>query len=152
MSSTSSRPVLQPGLCHVARMTVAARHTVPQLAEWPTLADMPAVFATAMMVGFMEQTCVEALRPYLDRGQRSVGTHVDMSHVAATPVGMVVEARVELVEVRGRSLMFKVACSDEAGLIGEGMHRRAIIDLQRFEDRVAAKAAAGQATSKPAAK
>jgi fluoroacetyl-CoA thioesterase len=127
-------------------MTVAARHTVPQLAEWPTLADMPAVFATAMMVGFMEQTCVEALRPYLDQGQRSVGTHVDMSHVAATPVGMMVEARVELVEVRGRVLMFKVACSDEAGLIGEGMHRRAIIDLQRFEDRVAAKAA-GQATS-----
>jgi fluoroacetyl-CoA thioesterase len=131
-------------------MTVAARHTVPQLAEWPTLADMPAVFATAMMVGFMEQTCVEALRPYLDQGQRTVGTHVDMSHVAATPVGMVVEARVELVEVRGRALMFKVACSDEAGLIGEGMHRRAIIDLQRFEDRVAAKAS-GRATSKPAA-
>ena len=150
MSSPSSRPALQPGLCHVARMTVAARHTVPQLAEWPTLADMPAVFATAMMVGFMEQTCVEALRPYLDQGQRSVGTHVDMSHVAATPVGMVVEARVELVEVQGRSLLFKVACRDEAGLIGEGLHRRAIIDLQRFEDRVAAKAA-GQATSKPAA-
>lgn len=150
MSSPSSRPVLRPGLCHVARMTVAARHTVPQLAEWPTLVGMPAVFATAMMVGFMEQTCVEALRPYLDPGQRSVGTHVDMSHVAPTPVGMVVEARVELVEVQGRALLFKVACSDEGGLIGEGMHRRAIIDLQRFEDRVAAKAA-GQAASKPAA-
>lgn len=150
MSSQSSQAALQPGLCHVARMTVAARHTVPQLAEWPTLADMPAVFATAMMVGFMEQTCVEALRPYMDQGQRSVGTHVDMSHVAATPVGMAVEARVELVEVQGRSLLFKVACRDEAGLIGEGMHRRAVIDLQRFEDRVAAKAA-GQAASKPAA-
>ena len=150
MNSPSSRPALQPRLCHVARMTVAARHTVPQLAEWPTLADMPAVFATAMMVGFMEQTCLEALRPYLDPGQRSVGTHVDMSHVAATPVGMAVEARVELVEVQGRSLLFKVACRDEAGLIGEGLHRRAIIDLQRFEERVAAKAA-GQATSKPAA-
>ena len=150
MNSPSSRPALQPGLSHVARMTVAPRHTVPQLAEWPTLADMPAVFATAMMVGFMEQTCLEALRPYLDPGQRSVGTHVDMSHVAATPVGMAVEARVELVEVQGRSLLFKVACRDEAGLIGEGLHRRAIIDLQRFEERVAAKAA-GQATSKPAA-
>ena len=151
MSSPSSRPVLQPGLCHVERMTVAARHTVPQLAEWPSLADMPAVFATAMMVGFMEQTCIEALRPYLEPGQRTVGTHVDMSHVAATPVGMVVEARVELVEVQGRSLLFKVTCRDEAGLIGEGLHRRAIIDLQRFEERVAAKAA-GQATSKPATK
>ncbi len=144
MSNASSRPVLQPGLSHVERMTVAARHTVPQLAEWPSLADMPAVFATAMMVGFMEQTCIEALRPYLEPGQRSVGTHVDMNHVAATPVGMMVEARVELVEVQGRSLTFKVTCSDQAGLIGEGLHRRAIIDLQRFEERVAAKAAASR--------
>lgn len=96
------RPALQPGLCHSARMTVATQHTVPQVAAWLGFADMPAVFATAMMVGFMEQTCIEALRPYLDAGQRSVGTHVDMSHVAATPMGMVVEARVELVEVQGK--------------------------------------------------
>lgn len=135
------RPALQPGLCHSARMTVATQHTVPQVAAWLGFADMPAVFATAMMVGFMEQTCIEALRPYLDAGQRSVGTHVDMSHVAATPMGMVVEARVELVEVQGKALMFKVACSDDAGLIGEGIHRRAIIDLKRFEERLAVKAA-----------
>jgi len=112
------------------------------VADWPGFADMPAVFATAMMVGFMEQTCIEALRPYLEEGQRTVGTHVDMSHVAATPVGMVVEARVELVEVQGKALVFKVACSDEAGPIGEGVHRRAIIDLRRFEERLAAKATA----------
>lgn len=89
----------------------------------------------------MEQTCIEALTDYLDEGQRSVGTHVDMSHVAATPVGMQVSAQVELLEVEGRALLFKVSCSDEAGLIGEGTHRRAIIDLQRFEQRLAAKAA-----------
>lgn len=140
--STHPRPVLRPGLCHVARMTVAAHHTVPRMADWPGFADMPAVFATAMMVGFMEQTCIEALRPYLDDGQRTVGTHVDISHVAATPVGMVVQARVELVEVHGKALAFKVTCSDAAGLIGEGMHRRAIIDLRRFEERLAAKAGA----------
>ena len=122
-------------------MTVAASHTVPQVADWPGFADMPAVFATAMMVGFMEQTCIEALRPYLDQDQYTVGIHVDMSHVAATPVGMTVEARVELIEVQGKTLVFKVVCSDAAGLIGEGMHRRAIIDLQRFEKRLALKRA-----------
>lgn len=97
------------------------------------------MFATAMMVGFMEQTCIQALRPYLDEGQRTVGTHVDMSHVAATPVGMEVEACIELVEIQGKAVTFKVACRDAAGLIGEGLHRRAIIDLQRFEQRLAAK-------------
>ena len=120
-------------------MVVAPRHTVPQVCDWPGFSDMPPVFATAMMVGFMEQTCIQALRPYLAEGLHTVGTHVDMSHVAATPVGMEVEARVELVEVQGKALVFRVACHDAAGLIGEGMHRRAIIDLQRFEQRLAAK-------------
>lgn len=137
----NTNTTLKVGLQHSASMTVARQHTVPQVADWPGFADMPPVFATAMMVGFMEQTCIELLRPYLDDGQRSVGTHVDMSHVAATPVGMKVEAQVELIEVEGRSLMFKVSCSDESGLIGSGLHRRAIIDLQRFEERLAAKAA-----------
>ncbi len=143
MTNTPTHPqsALQAGLSHVARMTVETRHTVPQVADWPGFADMPAVFATAMMVGFMEQTCIEALRPYLKDGQRTVGTHVDMSHTAATPVGMVVQARVELVEVQGKTLVFKVACSDEAGPIGEGLHRRAMIDLKQFEDRLAAKTA-----------
>lgn len=142
MTANNPRPALQAGMRHTARMTVASRHTVPQVADWPGFADMPAVFATAMMVGFMEQTCIEALRPYLADGQRTVGTHVDMSHVAATPVGMVVEAHVELVEVQGKALVFKVACRDEAGLIGEGTHHRAIIDLRRFEDRLVARATA----------
>lgn len=142
MTDTTSRPALLAGLRHTERMTVGPGHTVPQVADWPGFADMPAVFATAMMVGFMEQTCIEALRPFLDDGQRTVGTQVDMSHVAATPVGMVVEARVELVEVQGKALLFKVECRDAAGLIGAGTHRRAIIDLRRFEERLAAKAAA----------
>ena len=118
---------------------MAPSHTVPQVAEWPGFSDMPLVFATAMMVGFMEQTCIQALRQYLGDDQRTLGTHVDMSHVAATPVGMEVEACVELVEVQGKTLTFKVACRDAGGLIGEGLHRRAIIDLQRFEQRLAAK-------------
>lgn len=137
--SSHTRPTLLPGLRHSERMVVSTDHTVPQVADWPGFSDMPPVLATAMMVAFMEQTCIQALRPFLDDGQRTVGTHVDVSHVAATPVGMVVEACVELVDIQGKALTFKVSCSDEAGLIGEGLHRRAIIDLQSFEQRLAAK-------------
>jgi fluoroacetyl-CoA thioesterase len=140
----TSLPTPPVGLCHAERLVVTAANTVPQVADWPGFSDMPAVLATAMMVGFMEHTCIQALRPYLDAGQRTVGTHVDMSHVAATPVGMTVEARVELISVQGRALTFKVACHDDAGLIGEGLHQRALIDLQRFEQRLAAKATARQ--------
>ncbi|WP_024537952.1 thioesterase family protein [Comamonas badia] len=138
---------LQPGLRHTERMVVTPAHTVPQVGGWPGFADMPPVFATAMMIGFMEQTCIQALRPYLAPGQHTVGTQVDMNHVAATPVGMAVQAEVELVAVEGQSLTFKVTCSDDAGLIGEGTHRRAIIDPRRFEERLAAKAAAHSGAS-----
>lgn len=133
---------LAAGLTHQQTLTVAERHTVPLVApDWPGFADMPPVFATAMMIGFIEQTCIEALRPFLSAAQRTVGTHVDVSHSAATPVGMQVTASVELLEVEGRSLLFKVECRDEAGLIGEGLHRRAIIDLERFTQRLAHKIA-----------
>ncbi len=139
--ASDTRPALRAGLRHSERLVVTPAHTVPRVADWPGFSDMPAVLATAMMIGVMEQTCIEALRPYLDAGQRTVGTHVDMSHVAATPVGMAIEARIELVEIQGKLLSFRVACHDEAGLIGQGTHQRAIIDLQRFEQRLAAKAA-----------
>lgn len=136
-----TRPTLTVGLRHSESLQVAERHTVPQVEpSWSGFVDMPPVLATAMMVGFMEQTCIAGLRPYLAEGQRSVGTHVDMSHVAATPVGMTVTASVELVAIDGRALVFKVECRDDAGLIGEGTHRRAIIDLARFNQRLAEKA------------
>ena len=139
--STTAMPSLTVGLTHSEEMVVADRHTVPKLADWPGFSDMPPVFATAMMVGFMEQTCVMALRGLLGPGQGTVGTHVDMSHVAATPVGMTVTAEVELVERQGSRLRFKVVCRDEEGLIGEGRHDRFIIDQARFSAKAAEKAA-----------
>ena len=93
-----------------------------------------------MMIAFIERTCIEALRPYLAAGQFTVGTHVDVAHLAATPVGMRVTATVELIEIEGRLLQFAVRCEDEAGPIGEGKHRRAIIDGERFMARLKAKA------------
>lgn len=140
MSTSHTLPSLGPGLSHEETMVVAVKHTVPEVErEWTGFVDMPPVLATAMMIGFIEQTCIQALRPFLSDQQRTVGTHVDVSHVAATPVGMKVKAHVELVEVQGRALLFRVACFDQSGLIGEGLHRRAIIDLARFMQKMAEK-------------
>ena len=128
------------GLHHSEQLLVSERHTVPAVEpSWPGFQDMPPVLATAMMIAFIEQTCIQGLRPFLSSGQQTVGTHVDVSHVAATPTGMTVTAQVELVAIEGKALMFKVSCHDEAGLIGEGLHRRAIIDTHRFMQRLVEK-------------
>lgn len=99
-----------------------------------------AVFATPEMVRLMERAAVNALKPYLAPGQQSVGTMVNVRHLAATPVGATVTARARLVAVEGRRLTFAVTAHDGTDLIGEGTHERALIDLARFEAKVKAKA------------
>jgi fluoroacetyl-CoA thioesterase len=137
---TNSIPI---GLRHRLDLRVDERLTVPFVsAAFPSFADMPPVFATAFMVAFIEWTCMEALRGHLGPNEGTVGTYVDVSHVAATPIGMTVTAEVELIAVEGRKLRFKVSCRDEAGLIGEGHHERTVIQHDKFLARVQAKAAA----------
>jgi len=141
---------LNAGLRHTLSVRVERSLTVPEVSSaFAGFADMPPVFATAYMVGFIEWTCIEMLRPFLDADERTVGTHVDVSHVAATPVGMTITAEVELVAVEGRKLRFKVKCSDDAGPIGEGFHERAVIDQTKFMQRLAEKAAKAVATWTP---
>jgi fluoroacetyl-CoA thioesterase len=132
---------LAVGLSHSLSLRIDRSLTVPEVSTSFDFADMPPVFATAYMVGFIEWTCIEALRPYLEPHERTVGTHVDVSHVAATPVGMTATAEVELVAVEGRKLRFKVKCSDEGGPIGEGFHERAVIDQAKFMQRLSQKVA-----------
>lgn len=142
MTSETSWPpaALAPGLTHTARLTVDDGLTVPAVSPaFANFADMPRVFATAYLVAFVESACIAAIAPYLPEGHRTVGTHVDLSHVAATPPGMTVTAEVRLVEVDGRRLRFAVTCRDDRDLIGEGHHERHVIDAARFERRVAAK-------------
>lgn len=91
------------------------------------------------MVGFIEWACIEAVQADLPSGQKTVGTHIDLSHVAATPVGMTVEADVELIAKEGRTLRFRVRCVDGAGLVGEGTHERVIIDEDKFLKRLDVK-------------
>ena len=97
------------------------------------------VFATISMIGLMEKTCLESVLPYLEPGQDTVGTHVNVSHAKATPVGMKVWCESELVEIDRRRLVFRVAAYDECGLIGEGTHERFIIDKERFLEKTYAQ-------------
>ena len=134
---------LQPGLTHRLTLKVEEALTVP--AVFPaaeSFAAMPPVFATAFLVGLIERACIEALTPLLSDGERTVGTHVDISHCAATPVGMEVTAEVTLEAVSGRHLAFRVTAWDAAGTIGAGRHERHRIDLPRFLESVERKRAA----------
>ena len=131
---------LRIGLRDSASLTVSDRLTVPaQAAIFSPGAEMPPVFATAQMIAFVEWTCVAALAPYLEPHQRTVGTRVEMTHIAATPAGMTVTAEVELVAFDGHVLRFKVACRDEKEPIGDGFHERTVIDYARFMARLARK-------------
>ena len=97
------------------------------------------VYATAMMIALIEKAAVYSVEPYLEPGQGTVGTLVNVTHCSATPLGMKVHADTELVEVDRRRLVFKVAAYDERGLIGEGMHERFIIDNAKFQAKADSK-------------
>lgn len=97
------------------------------------------VFATPMMIALIEQTCYESVLPYLEEGQGTVGTLVNVTHSAATPVGMRVWCESQLVEVDRRRLVFEVKAYDECGLIGEGRHERFVIDSAKFQAKIDAK-------------
>lgn len=128
---------LLAGITHKADLTITDGMLVPNVsADLTAFSDMPPVFATAMMIGFVEATCIECLAAHLEDGEHTVGTHVDVNHIAATPVGKTVRAEVELTDVSGRMLTFKVQVFDENGLIGEGHHKRAVILLERFMTNV----------------
>jgi fluoroacetyl-CoA thioesterase len=133
---------LQPGLAHELRFVVPESKTVPALyPESEAFRQMPRVLATGFMVGLLEWACSEALEPHLDwPREQTVGTRVDVTHVAATPPGLTVTVRVKLVEVDGRRLRFDVEADDGVDLITSGHHERAVIDAERFARRVAAKA------------
>lgn len=103
------------------------------------------VFATPMMVALMEAAAVNALDGHLAPGEGSVGTRIDVSHDAATPVGMKVWAEAELTAVDGRALTFAVTACDDDGPIGKGVHQRFIIDNERFMARAARKKAGHEA-------
>lgn len=94
------------------------------------------VYATPSMIALMENTCAESIQPYLPEGEGSVGVAVDIKHIAATPVGMTVRCESLLKEVNGKKLVFEVNAYDEKGLIGTGIHKRAVINNEAFMARL----------------
>ncbi|HET9716322.1 MAG TPA: thioesterase family protein [Pseudolabrys sp.] len=135
------KPTLAAGLKHSFAYTVPENKTVPYTyPESPVIAAMPKVFATGFMVVLMEWTCTQLLEPHLEVGEGSLGTHVDVSHVAATPPGLTVKVDVEVVSVDGRKVNFRVRAHDGVELIGEGRHERVVVRWDRFNAKVAKKA------------
>jgi len=132
------KPELKPGLRYTHTFTVPSSKTVPALyPEAPEFVAMPEVFATGFLVGFLEWACIKALNPYLDwPNEMTLGTHIDVSHEAATPVGRVVTADVELIEAEGKRLLFKVEAHDGVAVISRGTHQRHIINRDKFVARL----------------
>ena len=137
------KSTLKPGLKHTFSYKVPENKTVPHTyPESAIIAAMPKVFATGFMIVLMEWTCAELLAPHLDAGEGSLGTHVDVSHLAATLPGQTVTVDAELAEVKGRKLVFKVIAHDGLDLIGEGRHERVVVAWDRFNAKLAEKAKA----------
>ena len=132
---------LKPGIKYEHKFRIPKSKTVPAL--YPESEDflvMPEVFATGFLVGFLEWACIKAINPHLDWPQeQTLGTHINVSHEAATPVGLEVTATVELIAVEGKKLIFNVKAHDGVDLISKGQHERFIINRQKFDERIKAK-------------
>ena len=141
------RDSLTAGLEGSFRYRVPESKTVPYIyEEAEDFQQMPRVFATGFMVALVEWACADLVKPHLDwPREQTLGTHVDLSHLAATLPGMTVEVRARLERVEGRRLVFVVSARDDLDLITEGRHERMVVDKQRFEERLAAKRSRAEA-------
>ena len=132
---------LKPGIIYEHKFLVPPSKTVPSLyPESEEFIVMPEVFATGFLVGFLEWSCIKAINPHLDwPTEQTVGTHINVSHNAATPPGLEVTALVELIEVKGRKLVFTVEAHDGVDLISKGQHERFIINKEKFDSKLLEK-------------
>ena len=115
---------LAPGITHIQSLTLEDRLVV---SAWsPDMATSP-VLGTAFVCGLIEWACIEALKPYLEQDEHSVGSHIYISHAAPAPVSRKVTAIAELVELKGMTLRFRVEFFDECEQIGSGFHERMLV-------------------------
>jgi fluoroacetyl-CoA thioesterase len=120
--------------------TASAKVTPEKLATAVGSGQAP-VFASPMMIALMEAACVDCVESHLPAGHQSLGTHLDVNHIAPTPEGLTVTATARLAGISGRKLTFEVEASDGVQKIGHGTHTRVVVDTPRFLDRLAAKCA-----------
>lgn len=131
------KDTLRPGLTGYLEYTVPAERTVPHLLpEADEFAALPEVLATGYLVGIVEWTCMRTLVGHLDDDEATLGVHVNVSHDAPTPPGALVIVEVALTHVEGRQLTFSVQAHDDTAVISSGTHRRAVINVSRFQARL----------------
>ena len=134
-----SNDELKPGLRASTEILVGTRDTAHHVGSGKIK-----VLATPVMIMLFEEAALNAVEGVLDPGHQTVGTHLDITHTAATPVGMRVTGHAELVAVAGRRLTFKVWAEDEVETIGGGTHERIVVEVERFDKRTRAKTAGSQ--------
>ncbi len=125
---------IRPGLTGRAELVVGTNDTAPRIGS-----GRVAVLATPVMIGVIEAAALDAVEHLLAEGKQSLGTHLDVSHLAATPVGMRLTASAELTAVEGRQLTFRVRAEDDSDLVSEGTHTRVVVDVARFDARLRQK-------------
>ena len=125
---------IHAGLTGAVDVTVAEEHTAPHVGS-----GQVRVLATPVLVNLLEAAALKAMEHFVPAGHQTVGTLLNVKHVAATPVGMKVRAQAAVTRVEGRVLTFRVWADDEVEPIGEGIHQRVIINLDKFDQRMGAK-------------
>jgi len=142
-ASPPANPVLSrvtPGLEGTAELVVGPEHTAPFVGS-----GRIAVLATPVMINLIEAAALAAVEHLLPAGHQSLGIHLDVSHVAATPVGLRVTASAEVLRVEGRTVTFRVEARDNYEAIGGGTHQRVVVSVARFDERVQRKLARSDA-------
>ena len=130
---------LTPGLTGTADLLVGSQHTAPSIGS-----GLVPVLGTPVMINVIEAAALAAVERLLPTGHQSLGIHLDVRHFAATPVGMRVRAIAELIAIEGRTLSFRVEARDDLEPIGDGMHRRVVVNVARFDQRVQRKLVAAR--------
>jgi predicted thioesterase len=134
---------LKPGLTATVEIVVGTRDTAAHVGSGKI-----GVLATPILVTLMETAALQAVERFMPAGQQTVGTRLEISHTAATPVGMQVRAHAELIKVEGRKLTFNLRAEDAVETIGGGIHERLIISVDRFDQRMQKKMEQGARSSK----
>jgi fluoroacetyl-CoA thioesterase len=125
---------IAPGLEGTAELVVGEEHTAPRVGS-----GRVHVLATPVMINLIEAAALAAIERILPAGYQSLGTHLDVHHVAATPVGMKARASAVVTKVEGRTVTFRVEAHDEKDLIGHGTHERVVVNVAKFDQRVERK-------------
>jgi fluoroacetyl-CoA thioesterase len=130
---------LKPGLTGRAELVVGEEHTAPRVGS-----GRVHVLATPVMINLFEAAALDAIEHLLPPGYQSLGTRLDVRHIAATPVGMKVSVSVKVLKIEGRIVLFSLQAHDEKELIGDGQHERVVVNVEKFDQRVARKHAPGK--------